>query len=286
MKIDYSQYERTPLMKLNRFEHKVREGILFRINDEFYLDYHPWCEFGDISTDEMLYYLQDKQELPVFLQQDLDLEIRKNSINKTSFKNHFFGHGDHLNHEMKSIVKLKFINDINQIILDINNSIKLGFFIRVDFNNGLDPESCLKIWRNISKKEAIDYFEDPYEFQIDGWLPLKNEGVPLASDRNPYDKTICTYKIVKANRDIITQGIDKKKSIFSSYMGHELGMYHCYLNLMENGSLSLIHGIYTPQLYKEQREIFYKNKSNIMFDENAVKTMYDELRERTWINLI
>ena len=65
-------------------------------------------------------------------------------------------------------------------------------------------------------------------------------------------------------------------------MGSDLGMYHCYLHLMQKGDLDLTHGIVTNGIYKEQREIFSFLAGRWILNQSEIDKLYDDLRRREW----
>lgn len=280
MEIAYSRYKRRPKRQLNRFEHKIRMGTLLRVDQQYFLDYFPWQEFGDKTVEELLEDLRSQRKLPDFLLRDLSVEKRRQEIFHKSFLNH------RLNGN-RAVIKLKYLGDLDQTAKSCNTS--LASKIRIDFNSGPTLEGIKSFWKSLQDPQKIDYLEDPCPNGQDQWGELSALGIPLACDRECSNEKSLMYNVFKPNRDEWLE-LANRINIFSSYMGHELGMYHSYLHLMDKGDLALYHGIVTSEIYQEQREIFEEvlggTDGEFKILKKAVESMYREFEDLEWISLI
>lgn len=276
MDIDYSLFTLNPRRKLNRFDTNKREGVYLRIDKKYYVEYFPWQEFGDSSVHQFLGDVRKSKKLPNYLLQLLNLEKCKDRIQHLDFYNHKFdgvANG--------TVCKLKYKNDLSLL----NHEIKKNEGkVRIDFNNGLSQNAYWKWESELSDsiKKKIEYIEDP--FVIENKL-LLSSSIPFACDRNKWIDCVYEFKILKPNIDEYEDCYEK--IIFSSYMGGDLGRYHCYLALMKWGNLNFYHGIDTPNIYDEQLPLFVDQKDGrLSLDKFILEEIYNSLREREWISLI
>ncbi len=283
MEVAYFKYSLTPRIQLNRFgKSDVRSGVLLRIDRDYFLDYHPWSEFGDIGIHELLELLKKSHELPPYLATVLVLEKNRESILTKPFFNHDLTEtpGRHYS----GCIKIKYLNDLNLLKTTINNTESNS--IRIDFNNALTPASFLRFYSELSDKlrQRIEYFEDPFPMDTKGLDTTLFANIPLACDRNKFNSDLCKYNIFKPNADC--NPLDGITQVFSSYMGHDLGRYHAYLSLMKYGDLKLHHGIDTPNIYHEQLNFFNNKDGQLMINTDLVNKIYSELHELEWHGLI
>jgi hypothetical protein len=282
MDIKISKYILTPKHPLNRFTVLEHSGVLFQIDNNHFVDYFPWEQFGDLSVDELLdQIVVNGGELPSFLNQCVNLDKERYEID----------YWDFLNHELyqntspieSSIIKIKYINDFHQIN-EILRSSKAR--LRIDFNNGGSLDSIVEWWKTLtpSQKLKVDYLEDPIEYNHEKYLELKKCGIKLACDRNNFDDRTFDFKVIKPNVDLVDG--PSHEGIFSSYMGHDLGRFHSFLSLMKWGNLNLAHGINTPNIYNEQLNLFTNKGLHTSLSPLEVKRMYERIRGREWKTLM
>lgn len=269
MDLAYTYYQLTPVKQLNRFERKTFEGMLLKVDESFYLDYFPWKEFGDLSIDDFLAKLRDDKELPTFMLRDLSLEKEKNNILHRSFLNHG---------PMSGTVKLKFKNSFEALAQEMKNYENCK--IKIDFNSGATLEEVLSFWNNLENTDMIEYLEDPCPNAGNEWFILSQNNIPLACDREKVDAKDYKWKVVKPNRDDVVTTSGKK--IFSNYMGHDLGIYHCYLALMKYGNLEEFHGIANDNLYKDQIDLFEVINGRTKIKRDELARLYKKLAEQKW----
>lgn len=271
MDLAYYLYTLTPVKRLNALtDTSSRGGVLFCIDKKYYLDYFPWQEFGDLTCLDLLMKVKDTG-FPPFMKQLLELEIDKEHIKHDSFLNHGF------NDKEAEVVKLKVL-DLQSVIKQIDDVRATS--IRLDFNGAYSTDEVVDFWNLLPErnKKRIEYIEDITK--DDSWERLKQIGIPLASDRIQFKSD---RKILKPNIDLINE--NTKEHIYSSYMGHNLGIYHCYLSLMKYGDLSKFHGIDTPDIYQEQSSLFNRNKNECNIDKVKVHNMYELLGGLDWTSI-
>lgn len=277
MKIDYCLYELTPMMSLNSFSKMdLRKGVYLRQDDGRYIDYHPWVEFGDLSRQDFLTSILnfgvDEKTRHLF-----ELDGKRKEVHNNKFKNHG------LNIPVGGVGKFKIScpSEIGHILKRYSDT----DVFRFDLNNNSSYSEVLHAWTKLSslEKERIEYIEDPYPGDS-SWKDLELNGIPLACDRNDLSTPGWRFQIFKPNID--TQNKPNHNRVYSSYMGADLGRYHAYLELMLGGDLTLVHGIDTPNIFRDQKQLFKGQAGSLEIDNSIVKAMYQKLSELEWTNLI
>ena len=275
MHIEYFVDQLSPISRLNKFSNVMRSVLYFRIDQKYYLEYHPWKEFGDLSINEMMDRIKRSQKLPPFLEFLLKLEKNKKSISHLKFLNHLLiKPEDEI--DLRTCVKLKVLSPLSLM----NSKLAKLSKLRIDFNNYEDIDELL-LWLKTMPpklKEKIDFLEDPTDINEIN-IEIKELGFKLAADRNIFNTDIYDFDIYKPNID---GEKFRQSSIFSSYMGGDLGRYHAYLALMEYGDLNLYHGISTPGIYNDQLDLFVSDGFYLSIDMSQVNMMYDRLRNKSW----
>lgn len=270
----YSRYHLTPLKDLNAFSKKgsIRSGVLVEFEGS-YFDYHPWSEFGDESVDDFLNSLKQEGPSPL-IKKFYALWMRKDKIHSHPFYNHTLN-------SFGKTVKLKYTTKEE---LDLYLSRESCQKLRIDFNNLLSFNAIKELWNSLSiiDRNKVDYFEDPFP-KDEKWKELSELGIPLACDRNLKDGKNYLFDIYKPNVDLLPS--QDKCQIFSSYMGHDLGRYLCFLELMDRGDLDLVHGIDTPSLFEEQLDLFSRQDDLVTINSESLNALLSELKTRTWEKL-
>lgn len=270
----YSPYILKPLKDLSVLSDKSkdREGAIIQYQGSFF-DYHPWVEFGDKSVEDFLAEIREGGPTEVMLKFQA-LWNGKEEIPEKAFLNH------QLNSHGK-VVKLKYTSkDILDLCLKNNDLQKL----RIDFNNTSSFEECKKLWTSLSDSERrkIEYMEDPFP-KDHSWKELHSLGIPLACDRNLKDGNHYQFEIYKPNVDLAPS--PQSIQIFSSYMGHDLGRYLCYLELMKYADLDLYHGIDTPMMFEDQIPLFKRSGDETIIDKDSLNSLISKLEGLKWIEL-
>ncbi|MDH4467042.1 MAG: hypothetical protein QE271_03220 [Bacteriovoracaceae bacterium] len=291
--IFYAHYSRTLKRNLNRLELRTpdsvtsKRGIYIKVKRGNLIghgDYFPHELLGDISIEEFLdtFLLQREtsqkkcyhfaiQEMnkeftekcvPFFNHTPLDLYSQQTS-DTTISKNKVFK------------IKLHCREDATQINRLFNR--KKNFQLRLDANGLFTNETFFSFYQLLSPEiiPAVEYIEDPSSSLDWSWLSATQWSA--AEDFLPGKPS--AIKIYKPNREFWVPG-DKRKKIFSSYQGSELGQWHAYQELMKFGDLSLYHGIEQPNLYEENLDLF--QNGNTM---SVVKEMYQTLHSLNWKEL-
>lgn len=278
MELSYCDYELTPVKDLNSFSNmKKRNGLLLRDDRSgSFADYCPWEEFGDLSISTLKEIIQNEKEHSTFdhVKTLLLLDSKRGEVIHSPFKNHTLGI---LQNEIYGVFKIKCGTDIEYEAHRLNSLVQKHFLtFRLDFNNLLSEEKFSIFIKLLDKNivKRIEYIEDPFPYS-ESW---GRYDVNLATDRNPAQEHFVS--IYKPLADVcLPRG---KKIIFSSYMGHDLGIYHSYLMLLKYGDLSLTHGINTPGLFEKQREIFTTEEGVCTVNPRSINQMYTELEGLEW----
>ena len=51
---------------------------------------------------------------------------------------------------------------------------------------------------------------------------------------------------------------------------------------MDKGDLNLVHGLHTPNIYRDQKELFVKKSGAFEINPKVIDEIYLELRQRSW----
>ena len=177
-------------------------------------------------------------------------------------------------------LKIKYLGKLDKLVEYINN-IPADLILRIDFNNALSFDEVISFWDQVEFKDRIEYLEDPVLLSNKTDARLRAIGVPMACDRNIFNDQNYMFQVLKPNRDFIPDK-SRHKIIFSSYMGHEIGIYHSFLHLLTYGDLTLYHGIDTPGIYEEYNGLFNNHKDSLIIDEKKIENLYEDLKNKKW----
>lgn len=267
----FHRYKLFSVGSLNRFSDgkSAREGIIFWDGDAFF-DYHPWIEFGDLPVDEFLNDVRMRGPSRV-MSKHFSLWRERSTLDYVGFFNHSLNASGEV-----SKIKFRQGMDLPSLIKEFGCQ-----KIRIDFNNMLDIEETKSLWASLDTeiKHKIEYFEDPCP-EIEQWKQLKQLGIPLACDRNTAELSSFDFNIYKPNVDI--KPVEGKRNIFSSYMGHDLGRFQAYLELMKSGDLDLYHGIDTPAIYENQLVLFESDGRKTFLIESVLNKLLDQVSSYDW----
>lgn len=271
----YSKYSLTPKVDLNRFSDKslTREGVIFKLNNQ-YFDYHPWLEFGDLAVDNYIEQVKSSGVTEI-MSKSFDLWQAREKIPHMAFLNHKLN-------ALAAVSKIKYVSRAH--FLDFLSQMDSNSRVRVDFNNMFTNTEVENLWASLTceQRNKIDYFEDPCP-KDETWRDLEKLGITIASDRNTKDGVGHSIDIFKPNVDLMKPS--SRRQIFSSYMGHDLGRYICYLELMQSGDLTETHGIDTPSIYENQLDLFKGNDAELTVDQCSLKKLEESLDEISWSSL-
>ena len=269
--IEYSLYELEALSPLNSFSPAgLKKGMYLRVKKGEgygYSDYFPHVELGDVSVEELLQGKRDEHFEKALWWAENELEVSQR-ITPSPFKNHNLYRGDEVSNDVLKL-KVTSIQDFEKIV----RIVKECKALRLDANGTIN----VKQWNNFliklndDERSKIEYIEDPGEGD---WSELL---VPSAKDF--MDSPKFDFVVYKPNARFLSSN---SKAIFSSYMGSDLGRYHAWLDLMDKGDLNLVHGLHTPNIYRDQKELFVKKSGAFEINIKVIDEIYLELRQRSW----
>lgn len=263
MKLFYQHYTLSPLKTLNAKDNgQIKKGLYLKVEDDdgtFLGDYFPHTALGDKSIEDILVNSKEQYfENSIQLAKTVDKRIEYRAFN-----NHL------LNRFEKNQVtkfKLKSLSDFDEL----EKGLALASRVRLDANGSFSIKELNSAIEKLDYKK-IEYIEDPSE-QLN-WNELI---IPSASDFIEND--FAQFSIVKPNR-LMKQ---EKNSIISSYMGSDWGRVLCTHFLHLYGDFNLVHGIDTPELFKEQK--LYFNEDNTL-DQKFVFQIREEILDGEWHEL-
>ena len=278
MKVHYSRYTLTPLKVHNRLSTmKTQEGVLLKGvlgNKITFCDYFPHVTLGDKSVEEFLetFKFQDKsyeKKCFDFLLRDHELYWTKPKI----IKNHkLWNVGEALAPTIKYKVKG---NDDYGFLFALKNKIPT----RLDANGLFSRNEFLKFLKEIPEDlvQYIEYIEDP--LHESDWSDL-----PLKTAKDFIEATPYQFVVYKPNAEF--KPTTELPVIFSTYLGHNLGRWHAYCELLREGDLDLVHGIQTSGFYQEEVNLFDGNYAHgLSANIRSVHKMYKEIDGLNWKNL-
>jgi hypothetical protein len=275
MKIYFKKFSLSPKFSLNRLSGtQEREGVFLFGESKSGIrvaEYFPHPEFGDPIVDDFLYQFERSNSAIVSkIKYFLSFDI--NELNPSPFRNHqLWRPGDKLwsktikyklQHK-NDYIFLSVINEIHKIRLDAN-----GLFSRKEIEDYIRsiPENVVNI---------IDYIEDPTFDK--NW---SNLGISVAQDfiLGDFFDTI----IHKPCRQFFPQS--KKQIIFSANMGHIIGQYHDYRELINLGNLQFTHGLVAPSLYETVPELYKMDNETFMFqfDYKNFEILLNQIVKSDW----
>ncbi len=271
MDIFYHKFTLTPCQSLNRLSAtSPREGVFLRTQNSFW-EYFPHPELGDLSLKDFLaeFVRQEKISTQKALL-TLSKPLIKN-ITPRVFQNHHLWQGSVETYYPVIKYKLKNANDrlflefkCEQIRLDAN-----GLFTSQgwkDFDSSLPQEF----------KKKIDYIEDPLSGE--DWREVEMRCAKDFIAGSP-----ATFTIYKPYREFYPAS---PRVIFSGNMGHALSQYLSYLELMELGQLSLVHGLINPPLYENVPYLFKGDyERGFILDIDKSSVFLQSLDELVWKKL-
>ncbi len=217
-----------------RTEH---EGALIRIGDGFGC-LHPWPELGDPTVDELLSSLAKDEErvspLVIGAAVCAAADGRARREGRSLFaeptpESHWLAQAgddpEFARSEGFTLAKIKAGRDLAEARRSLGLWSAAGLRVRLDFNESLDRGGFLSFWRSLrpEEREAIDAVEDPESWSEQGWMELRQAGVPLAVDREAESRLrhgdLLVYK--PARYGVSCQR--ETRFYITSYMDHAFG---------------------------------------------------------------
>lgn len=182
-----------------RTEH---EGALIRVGDGFGC-LHPWPELGDLPLDAQLRALADGEAFHTPLVAGAlecarhDGEARREGrslfVQPIPESHWLVRDGDDPGFARSdgfSIAKIKGSPDLPRVVALVDAWSAAGLRLRLDFNESLECGAFLGFWKNLGEERrgAIEAVEDPEAWSEEGWMALREAGVPVAVDRDHVDR--------------------------------------------------------------------------------------------------
>ena len=277
MQIFFHKFTLTPKKAINRLGSMApREGVFLKSLSDHrvgYCEYFPHPEWGDLCVDEFLetFTLQKKEAQK---KAHYFLDPRFTRIESKSFFNHSFYQAPLREYCQRVKYKIKDASDLSFLTLLENCDM-----IRLDANGLFNQQTWETFFEQIPNdlRKRIEYVEDPLSDQ--DWNRIR---LPRGRDfiaGSPFE-----YTIYKPYRDFMPQ--PQAPLIFSGNMGHGLANYQSYLELIEDGDLTLYHGLVTPNLYENLPELFESDASGgFRPNQYQVKTYLTFLGQQEWRSL-
>jgi len=243
----------------------LKDKILFA-------DYYPHLPLGDRPLD--LFLSEFKYQEHIYDQKVFDLLLKDHTFQSLDFKT-FLNHElwDGMKFPEALVVKYKLQGPDDQTFLPL---LSKGVRVRLDLNGLFTREEYLSFLKKIPDAylPLIEYVEDP--LKTTGW-----ENLPLPSARDFISGTPFQFSIYKPNCEFKPN--TDLPIIYSSYLGGNLGRWHAYCELINNGDLSLTHGIYTQGFYEEEI-LFFDGSYRNGFKPNhfLVKSVYHQCAQAQW----
>lgn len=278
MKVYYSPYRLTPLKVANRLSSlSAQDGVLLKAvlgNKTTFCDYFPHVSLGDKSVDELLQIFKFQNN--TYEQKCFDLLLRDHELYWTKpklIKNHKLWN---VGEDLAPVIKYKVKGHDDYGFLE---ALKNNIPTRLDANGLFSRSELLKFLQSIPPEllTYIEYFEDPL-FEND-WSNL-----PLKTAKDFIEATPFDYVVYKPNAEFLPK--TDVPIIFSTYLGHNLGRWHAYCELLREGDLNYVHGIQTEGFYQEEVNLFEGDYSQGLYAKTqVVQKMYKEIATLNWKSL-
>ncbi len=276
MDIYYSPYQLTPLKKANRLSSlDPKSGVFLKadINGaSAYADYFPHTPLGDRSVDVFLSEFKDqKEEYDQKVLHFLHEDQRYQKMSSKLFMNHQLWSG----YEEISAPVIKYKLMFLQDTLFLAPLLR-GVVMRLDGNGLFTKDNFEQFIKHIPPQywSQIEYIEDP-SLEAD-WNPY-----PFTKARDFLTGSPFDVSIYKPNCEFLPH--PDKTTIFSAYLGSDLGTWHTYCEMIEKADLSITQGIIGDNFYQEQRKLFEGSYAHGMKPNlDVVKEIYQDLQQREW----
>ncbi len=250
------------------FSGKKRKGYLLKVQDrdfeEGYSDIFPWPEFGDPCYEEIPGLL-NANKLPPLLKRSLETagldgeaRNRKESLlENIKRRNHYLMNTLTVNELTKAQdqnfrrFKIKVCRHPELELSQLECLKKLltkQNLLRLDCNGRGDEE----FFKNLeSIRDNIEFIEDPFS-NSKRW----HSSWPFAYDHPGFDfeKVQTSWQIIKPNRQS-KEDIKGKKLVYTSSMGHPVGLAHGFLFANRQGPQYYDDGFMSHRVY--QTNSFY-----------------------------
>lgn len=279
MKVSYSIYELTPLKQANRFSSSDRKkGVLLKAqlgSKTLFADYFPHVPLGDRPCEQFLQefkFQEDEYDQKVFELLLRDEHFQKFGSKKIQIHQLWTGSEEIVSPVIK--YKIKHKDDFSYFA-----ALESGIRVRLDGNALFSRAEYMKYFGEFptSLFANIEYIEDPL-------LETDWDGLCLPSARDFIKGTPHQFYIYKPNAEK-KQHMDTK-IVYSAYLGGNLGTWHAYSELIQDGDLKTIHGIKSEGFYQEEKQFLKGNyHQGFEADIDLVKKIYHDISGREWKQL-
>lgn len=279
MKVSYSFYELTPLKQANRFSSSEKKsGVLLKADlgrKTLFADYFPHVPLGDRPCEQFLQefkFQEDEYDQKVFELLLKDEKFQKFESKKIQLHQLWTGSEEIVSPVIK--YKIKHKDDYSFF-----RALETGVRVRLDGNALFTRTEYMKYFSEIPSTmlAGIEYVEDPL-------LETDWDGLMLPSARDFIKGSPHQFYIYKPNgeKNPKTDG----KVIYSAYLGGNLGTWHAYSELIDQGDLKNLHGIKSEGFYQEEKQ-FLKGSYQHGFEAETdlVKKIYHEISGLEWKQL-
>lgn len=265
-----------------------REGALLKIDfggDSIgYSDCHLWPELGDPSLSDMLREIRSgNYDAPFFhamlLNAFLDMQARSIKAPISSEEGALFNHYlitdvanideallERVEEEGFKQLKVKVgkrpDEELKRLALLFGG--KSPFALRLDFNARLARDEYLHMARRLNEcGVAIEFCEDPFPYDFDGWCSAQEEAeLSIAADRYVgkllEEKEFPFIAVIKPavdNVELLASRLEGKRFIVTSYLDHPVGQVAAAYRALELKRRfpenDMAHGLLSHYLYEE-----------------------------------
>lgn len=265
--IHYWRYTLRSAVALNAVSaRREHEGALLRIGDGFGC-VHPWPELGDLPLEEQLALLERGESTPLIdgalrcATADGEARLAGRSLFDGPIpESHWLAlPGDNPTAAAEAgfdRVKLKIGRDPSS---DLDQARLWGgadFRLRFDANESLDEAAFLSFWRALGAlRDRVELVEDAIAWEAIAWERLRDEGVPLAVDREAETRWVAGD--VAVIKPALSSWIppDAGRYLVTSYMDHAIGQMWAAaeasrLGAGVDGKIMLVCGLMTNRCFE------------------------------------
>lgn len=278
MNIKFSRYRLTPKKRLNRLSSMdKKEGVFLSteiLGKPVYADYFPHIPLGDEPVDEFLTtFKEQRTEYQEKILKLLKDDLRFQGFPAKKFMNHQLWAGSE---PIESpVVKYKMQSPRDQVF---HEALRKGVRVRLDANALFTKGNFHTLTDPLPPEwlKLIDYVEDP--LGDTDWSAF-----PLRRARDFISGTPFEIYIYKPNCEMLPVHRD---IIYSGYLGHALGNWHTYCELIENGNTQIVQGIIGQGFYDEVKDFYLGDYRNgFTPDLMIIRDLYQDLSRREWKSL-
>lgn len=279
MKVLYSHYTLTPIKRANRLSSlEKKQGVLVKGvlgNKVTFADYYPHIPLGDRPVE--LFLEEFKFQKVEYDQKVFDLLLKDHEFQNLKPKK-VFAHQLWTGTENieSQTVKYKLLYAEDRSFMSL---LEKGIRVRLDGNALFTRVEYERFVSEIPQNlhSLIDYLEDPLKEK--DWSNLKLKSAQDFIEGSPID-----YYIYKPNCEFKPK-LDVPL-VYSGYLGSSFGFWHTYCDLVQNGDVSVPHGLIARGFYEEEKD-FYEGSylAGFMPKAEVVRSMYQDASNLNWKTL-